>query len=55
MPVPLPDSITDQLKDPTTTLAALMVIVTANRDLLFWVVGLTAPRCSSRKIAAPSH
>ena len=36
MPNPLPDSVASALRDPTSALAALMVIANAHRDLWAW-------------------
>jgi hypothetical protein len=36
MAAPLPESVASALKDPTSALAALMVIANAHRDLFAW-------------------
>jgi hypothetical protein len=43
MPNPLPDSISDQLRDPTTALAAAVVIASHHPGILQWVVGFATP------------
>ena len=63
MPNPLPDSVALALKDPTSALAALMVIANAHRDLWAWasraICGADAepeaPRRRSRKANGAGH
>jgi hypothetical protein len=43
MPNPLPDSVVNQLQDPTSALAAVFVIASLHPDLLQWAASMVEP------------